>query len=273
MRAFITVRDNPSYPIKEIRQGCASAGYIVQSLSRLDAIDTKNDIVITWTPWKGSLHHDMGERHRALGGRWIVFENGYLSPTDGTPTYTAGLGGFNGWGDERRRPDADRLTMFGLKVAERVRNPNGYILVVGQFGHADTRYSMPTGWPDDIVRELRGLTARPIVYRKKEGRQRQPSPGQGVTVTDEALDVLIRGAHCVVTWNSKAAMKAVLMGIPAISVAERSASAQICAGNLDLIDDPFWPERHQRESFFRSIVSACYTPKEIAAGDPIRRLA
>lgn len=263
--AHCLVKNKPEYPWGAIISGIKSQGY------DLTGGTLPVDLLVTWTPWNNSIAHRAGENQKKLNLDWVVFENGYLPASNGTRYYCAGLNGFNGYGDHRVRDvGTSRLKELGIDIKD--WGPKGdYILVVSQFGHRDTRYSMPVDWPDTVIKELRKFTDRPIIFKVKAGRLRAPSSlyeGISIVGPDEPLSPLIKGAWAVVTWNSKAAVEAIVEGVPALVEAPRGI-AKFMTTPIEEIENPIEPDRL---TFLKWVAHTQWNQHEITNGAPFRQL-
>jgi len=275
-RAFILLRDAPGYPREAVAWGAASLGYTPQ-FGGVDRTFNVEDLLITWTPWRGSLSHRLGEQHRRDGGKWIVMENGYI---DGTKVkqYAVGLNGFNGSGDHRNvGSDCDRwmaLCLEGLDLKP-WRETGEHIVVFGQMGVHDHRFSMPPNWPDEILDRLLLLTPRKVLYRPKPSRPRllnRPHPNAMGLVPewkDIPLERLLQNAWATVVYNSKCAVESIRRGIPALYDGTQSIISSLVERGINCIETPPQPAREQ---FFYDLAYAQWSADEVATGYPFERL-
>jgi hypothetical protein len=87
-------------------------------------------------------------------------------------------------------------------------------------------------WLDTTLKQLEGLTERPVVVRQK------PQPGEDAVPLAKALE----NAHALVTHSSNIAIEAACLGTP-IFVAATSAAAPVGLTDLTYIDSPIYPDR------------------------------
>lgn len=256
------IRLTDDYPYKLVNAGLQAAGYEISRNT-----NSSPDLVTTWTPWRGTMADKYGSKHH---DRWLVFENGYIPEIDGVKHYSIGLGGYNG--NEISAPDLGRR--LNIPKKELYYNSDGPILVIGQFGHKDTRYSMPIHWPSEIVKRIRLYTDRPIIYRPKTQHRkvRVPSTDEadvvvdGSTPLDDQLDI----CYSVVTWNSPSiSVKSILAGIPTFIEAPNCVSKKWSSGDIVDIERPIIPER---ESLIRRISNSLWSIYEIRNGKPFLEL-
>lgn len=110
---------------------------------------------------------------------------------------------------------------------------NGHILIAGSSGKYHKLYGLddPTEYWTMIIKELRGMTDRKILYRpKKSYHEARPIEGSEFSKAPEIEDDL-EGAHCMITHGSNSCFEALLEGIPAIvlgsGITEPISSASI----------------------------------------------
>jgi hypothetical protein len=113
-------------------------------------------------------------------------------------------------------------------------------------------------WIADIMAEIRRYTDRPIVIREKRSREERMT----VDTMDEALS---RDVHCLVTYNSVAAVEAVMAGKPAICVGPNAAQ-QVSSRTLADIEPPLFPDDDLREAWLRHLSYSQFTFSEMSDG-------
>ncbi len=276
--AIIYIRQQDLYPWKSIQSGLESLGYQVKFGLHKPKDD---DLLITWTPWKGTASHRQGELHKANGGKWIVFENGYIPDIHGVKYWAAGLNGYNGWGDHKVKDDPSRWDKFCILDASwkpfdttAIQND---ALIIGQFGHRDTRYSMPKDWPDTIINRLLGDRLKPrntfysavnFIYRPKPSRPVFPKNMEGleISIQNTIGKDLIRCFKCF-TWNSPSvAVHSLLVGTPVhISSSNHILFDLGYQNNTELLID-------NRQKIFEKLAWTQWSATEICQGKPFMHL-
>jgi hypothetical protein len=113
-------------------------------------------------------------------------------------------------------------------------------------------------WIDDVVLQLKKFTDRPIEIRLKRAR----SDRMKVDTMEEALD---NDVHCVVTYNSVAAVEAVMLGKPAITLGPNAAQS-MCSHSLDQVETPKKPSEDERDAWLRHLSYSQFTFQEMADG-------
>lgn len=266
MKAYSMLKHRDDYPWKSVQIGFDKMGY--ESISQyIDA-----DILVTWIPWQNTLHHNAGEFHKSQGKLWLVMENGYISNINGRRYCAMDINGYNGngLGVDLNSP-SDRWDNFDLEIKP-WKETGETILVIGQFGHQDIRYSMPYNWVDDVLARLIKITDRPIVYRPKPTRPRLPTISCSNVIVDNETKFIdqLNNAHAVVTWNSPSlSSKALFEGVPVFIEAPTCVAKKLDAGNLSDIETP---RKFPREQFFYNLAYSQWSKEEIEQGLPFELL-
>jgi hypothetical protein len=107
-------------------------------------------------------------------------------------------------------------------------------------------------WLSETLNVLAQHTDRPIVIRQK--------PGPKHNMPD--LEEVLRTAHAVVTFNSNAAVEAVLAGVPVFTT-ELSAAAPVGLTDLSRIEEPIRPDR---EPWCHHLAYGQFTQEEMRDG-------
>jgi hypothetical protein len=113
-------------------------------------------------------------------------------------------------------------------------------------------------WTDNIVKEIKTLTDRPIEIRMK------PIRSERVT-TNTIQDALADDVHCLVTYNSIAATEALMEGKPAITLGPNAAQL-ICETDLNKIENPKIPTYDEMMAFMAHLSYAQFTELEMRNG-------
>lgn len=86
--------------------------------------------------------------------------------------------------------------------------------------HATSKVLGVTDWEEKTVNMIKNYTDRPIVIRKKDGPRLMDDlvtmRGANKYNYHQSLEEMIERSYCVVTYNSSAALKALMMGVPVI---------------------------------------------------------
>jgi hypothetical protein len=114
------------------------------------------------------------------------------------------------------------------------------------------------GWTERTIAELKRVTDRPIVVRDKEMQR-----------FGRKLHEDLKGAHCLVTHGSNAAVESVIMGCP-VFVHPDSAASLVGRTDLKDIEQPLYPDREQ---WVRSLAYSQFNERELVDGTLWRLLA
>lgn len=182
---------------------------------------------------------------RAAGGEICVLERGYLGDRFQWTSVSFG-GGLNGRGEFRGiRSDPERFDdHFG--PLQRWRRQDGYVLIIGQVpGDASLNAMNGTldAWYCLVASALKAqghaVRFRPHPEAVKRGRG-GGIPGVATLIGD--LPSALAGASFVVTFNSNAAVDAVVAGVPTVAMDRGSMAWPVTTHFLDA--EPQTPDRH-----------------------------
>lgn len=157
----------------------------------------------------------------------------------------------------------DRVERTNFRVAARSTGRN--ILLAPPSAKSFTIWDIDQHqWIQDTMAEIRRYTDRPIVIRQKRSREER------MTV-DTMQEALARDVHCLVTYNSVAAVEAVMQGKPAICLGPNAAD-KVCSASLDKIDNPFFPDDDLRDAWLCHLSYSQFTFTEMSDGTAWRIL-
>ena len=112
--------------------------------------------------------------------------------------------------------------------------------------------------------ELQRYTDRPIEIRLKRTREERLR-------TDTMESALADDVHCLITYNSVAAVEAVMLGRPAICLGP-NAAAVVSSTDLSEVENPKVPTDDEREAWLRHLSYSQFTFAEMADGTAWRIL-
>ncbi len=237
--AIPPVDDN--YPWRAAKSGLERLGLAVHLGNHTEA-----DMLVTWSPWRGSVRAALQARYYSEGKRVLIMENGWLPVIGGGQFYQVAADGWNGTGTFPAG-GPERWPRWGLKPKPWQENPGGHILVIGQRGHPHDDRTAPPGWHETI-----GPFERPPLRRPREASR--------------PLMADIDGAAEVHVWTSSAASYAVMAGVP---VVYHGPNLMVAA----LASRPGQPHfRGERLPELQRLAWAQWTAEEIATGAPFIRL-
>jgi len=160
--------------------------------------------------------------------------------------------------------DLDRARKFGYKFKK--FKPGRKILVCPPSNKVMDYFGQPTPeeWVKDVIEQLRILTDRPVEIRMKPIRSERVS-------TKTIQQALADDVHCLVTYNSIAAVEALMEGKPAIALGPNAAQT-ICDSTLKRINDPRIPTQEEMEAFIAHLSYNQFTEAEMREGYAWRQL-
>jgi lipopolysaccharide biosynthesis glycosyltransferase len=152
----------------------------------------------------------------------------------------------------------DRAKQFGYKFKK--FTPGSKILicppslkVMDLFGQPN-----PEEWVKLVTAEIRKYSDRPLEIRMKPNRTER--------VTTKTMQAALQeDIHCLVTYNSIAAVEALMEGKPAI-VLGPNAAASIAETKIENIDKPKIPTRQEMDAFMAHLAYCQFTVPELRSG-------
>ena len=152
----------------------------------------------------------------------------------------------------------DRAKQFGYKFKK--FKPGSKILIVPPSLKVMELYNMPApeDWVKTIKRELVKITDRPIEVRLKPNRTDR-------VTTMKIQDALADDVHCLITYNSIAAVEALMEGKPAIVLGPNAAGV-IAETDLQNVNDPRIPDRDEMDAFMAHLAYCQFTIPEMRSG-------
>jgi lipopolysaccharide biosynthesis glycosyltransferase len=122
----------------------------------------------------------------------------------------------------------------------------------------------PERWVNQIVTELKNYTDRPIEIRLKPNRTDR-------TTVNTIENALADDVYCLITYNSIAAIEALMFGKPAITLGPNSAQL-LCNTNLSEIENLNIPSKDQMYQFMCYLSYGQFTKEEMLNGTAWRIL-
>lgn len=246
LRACVLLRRSGDYRRREFEAGLRRCGFEVSDRA---APDVGNVLLI----WNRTLRHEsLARQYEARGGLVLVAENGWIG-TDrfGEKLFALCRSHHNGagyWpvGNE------DRWSRLGVDVRP-WRCSGSHILVLPQRGIGEPGIAMPAGWAADVVRRIK--TSRAVRISRHPAIERNPPQPD------------LSDCWAVVTWASGAAIKAIVLGIPAFHEFKQWIGAGAARFGLD-IENPFLGDRLP---MLHRLSHGQWSAAEITGGEPFAR--
>lgn len=187
--------------------------------------------------------------------RWCYWDRGYARRVFATDLPTGDNGGFyrfhlNAF-QMREIRDVPDDRWRALKTDVWPWQCTGRHIVVAEPSETYERFHGIEGWTMRTVKRLNELTDRPLLIRNKEMQR-----------SGRKLHEDIKGAHCLVTHGSNAAVEAVIMGCP-VFVHQDSAAALVGRCDLGRIEEPYYPDRHR---WLNSLAFSQFNEAELVDG-------
>jgi len=172
---------------------------------------------------------------RATGRRWAYWDRAYCRRVFATDLPPGINGGYY-------RVQLDDFQMKKIKQVSDARwrlmdtpvwdwRPEGKHIVIAEPSETYQKFHGIEGWTKRTVAEIKKYTDRPLVFRNKEMQR-----------SGRKLHEDLKGAHCLVTHGSNAAVEAVIMGCP-VFVDETSAASLVGHTDISKIEEPIYPDR------------------------------
>lgn len=237
MRALNLLRDALHYRKDAFNQGLRAVGFeVVEALNR----PNPDDLLVIWNRY--GHFADEALRFERAGARVVVCENGYLGKDWlGDTWYAMALGHHSGAGKWAVCGD-DRWDALGVDL--KPWREGKEVVILGQRGIGEPGIAAPRGWAEDL---------------KIPGRIRL-HPGTGPCIP---LEKDLANASCVVTWNSGAALQALLMGVPVFYGFKKWIGAEAGRPLSEFKEGPLYGSRL---SMFRRLIWAQWRISEIKSG-------
>jgi hypothetical protein len=242
-KALNLLRPDIAYRREAFDAGLERAGYhIVRSLPE----PRPGDALLIWNRY--GFFATEAQRFESAGATVLVTENGWLGKGwRGGEWFTlcerhhAGAGEWHVGGPER---------WDGWGVDLSPWRDGSQTLVLGQRGIGELGIRSPDGWGERMAAKLK-VRLRP-----------HPGKSKGLPLEDDLADV-----GRVVTWNSGAALKALMLGVPVW----HDFPLWIGAMASSRIGQPLVKDDAKRLAMFQRLAWSMWTLDEISTGEPIAR--
>jgi hypothetical protein len=155
------------------------------------------------------------------------------------------------------------------------RHKGSHIVFAGASAkyHAFYELDDPTAYAADVIRKLKTLTRRPIVYRSKPS-WRGAEPIDGAKFIGQARHPIsddLRGAHALVTHGSNACLDALLAGVPSVVLGNGTVGT-ISSKSLDEIENPILASMESCKQLLANMAYCQWSDREIRSGAMWKRV-
>jgi hypothetical protein len=154
--------------------------------------------------------------------------------------------------------DGDRARQFGYRFKK--FKSGSKILLVPPSDKVMDIFGQPSPeiWVQQVTKELKNYTDRPIEVRLKPSRADRTS-------SDTMQAALADDVHCLVTFNSIAAIEALMEGKPAIVLGQNAASV-VAETSLANVEKPRKPNRDEMDAYMANLAYQQFTVPELRSG-------
>jgi lipopolysaccharide biosynthesis glycosyltransferase len=151
----------------------------------------------------------------------------------------------------------DRLALTGYQA--RKFRPGRYILLAPPSQKLLMCFNIDLDtWLDETLQKIKICTDREVIVRNKQSRSVRQS-------TDTMEMALEKDIHCLVTFSSIAAVEAVLLGKPAITLGPSAAHA-VTSHDIKDIEKPYIPTMDEVEEWAAHLAYCQFTEAEMRNG-------
>ncbi len=159
-------------------------------------------------------------------------------------------------------PD-DRFIKCGVSIKR--KTPGKNILLCPPSQKALTYWGVDLKeWIESTTQEIAKHTDRPIIIREKQNRH--------IRTNDDTMEMaLSRDVHCMVTYNSIAAVESLILGKPVFTMGPNAAEP-LANTDLSRIENPLIPTVDRIRQFCCNLAYAQFTPEEMINGTAWRIL-
>lgn len=197
MQACVLIRELPQYRRSAFCEGLTNAGYNVTN----KAEPAPGNVLVMWNRY--GMYERAARSYEDAGGTVLIAENGYLGRDWRDGHWYALAKSFHNGGGWWKKGDEKRWESWNVNWPGWRRDGSDVVvLATRHIGPEGVRE--PLGWAERTAKELQETTHRKVRIRRHPGEN---TPA--ISLEDD-----IKGAWCVVTWGSGAALKAILQGIP-----------------------------------------------------------
>ena len=201
------------------------------------------------------------DKWRASGRQWIYWDRGYNRRVFATCLPQGENGGMYRW-----HINAFQLRVIRPLTDDRWRSTrtdvlpwqrSGKHIVIAAPTRTYCRFHRCESWIADTIDALARVTDRQLVIRDKEQYKRRP------------IQMDLKGAHCLVTHGSIAAVESVILGCP-VFVHPDSAAALVGQTDLTKIEKPVYPDR---QPWLNALAYSQFSERELVDGELWRLLS
>jgi len=202
--------------------------------------------------WERARHHQLN---------WLYLDNGYFKPGHFKGYYSATWNAFQHTGAGEYERGKERFEKLNLGFAlKEWRKQGEYVLIFPPTeAFAGLQGFAPDVWLNDTIKKLNLHTDRSIKIRAKPGSMLM---GKKVPV-GASLEEDVSKAYAVVTYNSKAAIQAILDGVP-VFTSTPNCTYSVGLDDISQIEHPLYVD--DRERWLYALAANQFTLEEMKSG-------
>lgn len=252
-------------------RGAARHGHEVAAIAKALAPDPGRFDVIGMV---GVKSRELFRTHQHAGTHVVYFDKGYCrqrSP-NGLRTWEYWRVAIDAHQPTdrlmKREMPGDRLERLDIELRP-WRTTGDCIVYAGSSAKYHDFYGLrePTTYGAKIVRHIRSLSKRPIVYRPKPSwKEAVPIEGTRWSGREEKIGELMSHAWVMVTHGSNACFEAVLWGVPTI-ILGNGVARPLSSTVLEDIERPRLASDEERLSWLKALAWWQWTTAEFASGE------
>lgn len=217
----------------------------------IDVEETKNPIAL-----RSIAKRKMMRRCEEQGRDYYYIDTGYFGNGKRKDYHRVTKNAMQWLGPTEDR-SSDRLDRCGVKVYK--HTPGSKILICPPSEKAMKYWDMDLEqWMESTIATIKQHTDREIVIRLKQSRSVRAS-------VDTIQDALNRDIHCMVTFNSIAAVESLIYGKPVFTMGPNAAQP-LANTDLAYIETPFIPDQDQVHRLLCCLAYHQFTVEEMRSG-------
>lgn len=225
--------------------------YIHGDLKALAALPEDVTPIVGCMPECTALIHEW----KARGRKRVQWDRGYFRRVFASDLPWGTEGGFYRWHVDSFQSQAIRDVPSDRWKAANIPlwpwSRGGKHIVLADASPTYEKFHGIEGWSERAIEALRKVTDRPIIRRNKEMQR-----------SGRKLHEDLKGAHCLVSHGSIAAVEAAIMGCP-VFVDPGSAAALVGQTDLSKVESPIYPDR---EPWVNSLAYSQFSECELVDG-------
>jgi len=231
------------------------AGGKLINFNQLETIDIDVPVII-----RGNSKSKVRAINKCIerGLDWYNIDTGYLGNGNLKHYHRISKGAYQNIEPIIDRP-SDRLEKIKFKLYKR-KEKGERILLCPPSQKVMSIYGLTVDeWVESTVKKIKQHSGREIVVRIKEQNRKQR------VASDPIQSAFNDDIFCVITFNSIAALEAVMYGLPAFTLGPNAAES-LCNTDLHDIEHPYFPEEEEILKVLRHLSYCQFTEAEYKDG-------